>query len=82
MPSSNTLLHLFDDIDDQVRDSAPIAVCNGSSIANGAGLLAMSQAGKFASASRVSMLNIKDVNINEIVNSALNKLPRLWTKVN
>ena len=81
MPSSSTLIHPPPFLKSLNGSSAPIVVSSGGFHASGAGLLALSDAGVFASASSTAMRLSREADLNEICNSTIAKLPRLWSRV-
>ena len=81
MPSSDTLIHVPLTTSTLAGSSVPLVVSSGTFHATGAGLLSLFQSSVFASASLTALRTSTQNDLFEICNTALAKLPRLWSRV-
>jgi len=81
MPSSGTLIHVPPTSANLAGTSVPIVASSGTFHATGAGLLSLFNSSVFASASLTALRSSAQSDLFEIARSALDKLPRLWSRV-
>ncbi|XP_028415382.1 dynein heavy chain 8, axonemal-like isoform X2 [Dendronephthya gigantea] len=79
MPVSSTLTHACVE-SDFYTPTKGVVVVSGQTQLPGASFLAVDKSGVFASASLWALRNRRDVDLLEICTSALNKVPRPWSK--
>ena len=80
MPVSDTLTHARVESDFYTPQKG-VVVVSGQTHLPGASFLAVEKSGVFASASLWALRNRKDVDLLEICTTALNKVPKPWSKV-
>jgi hypothetical protein len=81
MPVTDTLTHACVE-SDFYTPTKGVVVVSGQTQLPGASFLAVEKSGLFASASLWALRHRKDVDLLEICTTALNKVPKPWSKVN
>lgn len=81
MAATDTLTHAVSN-PSAITTTSGVILNSSSAHAIGGGAICLAEAGVFASASLVAFRGKKEVELNELCVSLLNKLPKVWNKVN